>query len=64
MKGAVGLSIQIFTKGALRFSHKKEGVGKIGEGEGCLKKGWLSLIFIKTDPFHCYLSECFLCVFC
>ena len=32
---------------------------KIG---GCLKKRGVSLIFILTNPFQCYLSECLVCV--
>ena len=46
------------------FPHKKGGFGKIG---GVLKKG-VSLMFIRTNPFQCYLSlsvwcVCVLCLF-
>ena len=38
-------------------SHEKGGVGKIG---GCLKKEGVSLVFILTNPFQCYLSPCWI----
>ena len=57
-----GLSFQIFEKRRVvsDFSHKK---GEIGKVRGSfLKKGGVSLIFILTNPFQCYLSECLVCV--
>ena len=49
--------------GVSDFSHKKGGVGKI---RFFLKKGGVSLIFILTSPFQCYLflSVWCVCVFC
>ena len=46
------------------FFHKKWVVSKIG---GYFKKGGVSLIFILTSPFQCYLCVCVcvcVCVFC
>ena len=46
------------------FSHKNGGVGKtVGNIGGVfLKRGGLSLIFILTNPFQCYLSLSVWCV--
>ena len=58
------MSCQFLKKGGegSDFSHKKGGIGKIG---GCFKKGGVSLVFILTDSFQCYLSlsVCCVCVF-
>ena len=43
-------------EGGSNFSHKKGGVGKLGGGGGLFKRGGVSLIFIATNPFQCYLS--------
>ena len=44
--------------GGSDFSHKKGGVGKTGR---CLQNR-VSLIFVPTNPFQCYLSLSVCCV--
>ena len=45
--------------GGSDFFHKNGRVGKIG---GVVLKRWVSLLFILTNPFQCYLSLSVWCV--